>query len=127
MPPRNPRTVKSKTYPMLQWIAAGVGFAVTSGAIGTVLWEAVQPPNPPRLTARVTETTQTSGGHVAEITVSNAGDETAGAVELEAAIGNETAHVTIDYVPGHGEARAHLQFAGDPRGVRLRIVGWAAP
>lgn len=104
-----------------------LGLAVTLGAVATVLWEAGQPQSPSSLTARITDVTQTTAGQVAEISVSNAGDDTAAAVEVEGSVGQEVAHVTLDYVPGHGQAKAHLRFAGDPRKAQLRVVGWAAP
>jgi uncharacterized protein (TIGR02588 family) len=114
-------------YPALQWAAAGLGLIVTLTAVGIVVWEALQAPNPSLLRARIDEVVATRDGYVAQITVINDGDGTAVGVEVEAVLGQEVAGVTLDYVPGHGEAGAHLQFEADPTAARIRVLGWATP
>lgn len=113
--------------PLLQWCAAAVGLAVTLTAIGIVLWEALQPPSVSRLTARIEDAVVVPGGHVAQVRVFNNGDDTAAAVLVEGVVGDEVSRVTIDYVPGHGHADGHLQFASDPRNAAVQVRSWAAP
>lgn len=117
----------STGYPLLQWCAAAVGLAATLAAIGIVLWEALQPPSLSTLTASIEQTVATPTGYVARIRVFNHGDDTASAVDVEGVVGKQVAHVTIDYVPGHGHADGHLQFDTDPRAAALRVRGWSAP
>jgi uncharacterized protein (TIGR02588 family) len=113
--------------PVLQWTMAGVGAAVTAAAIGLMAWEAVQPGAPPALSARIVKVETTSAGHVATVLVSNAGDDTAAAVSVEAELGDQTATATLDYVPGHGQAEAYVMFQADPRAAAVRVKAWAAP
>lgn len=124
---KKPAQKPAAGYPILQWCAAVVGLAATLAAIGIVVWEALQPPSLATLTASIEKASATPAGYVAEIRIFNHGDDTASAVEVEGVVGEEVAHVTIDYVPGHGHADAHLQFDADPRAAALRVRGWSAP
>ena len=113
--------------PLLQWLVAGLGAAVTLGVIGIVVWEALSPPSPPALTARIVGVSRTHLGEVAEVEVSNAGDDTASAVTLIGQTATETATVTLDYVPGHGQATAHLRFDQDAAVAAVSVSGWSEP
>ncbi len=113
--------------PWLQWAMAALGAVMTAGVIAIVIHEAVQPPAPPVLSARLIAARPTPAGWIAEIQVDNAGDDTAAAVEVEGVLGDQTAHAALDYVPGQGHARASLRFDGDPRAARLRVAGWSEP
>jgi uncharacterized protein (TIGR02588 family) len=113
--------------PVLQWVMATLGGAVTLAAIGVMVWEGLQPSSPPILMARIIKVDVTAAGHIATIQVKNDGDDTAAAVNIEAALGDQTARATLDYVPGHGEAEAYLRFEADPRTAVVRVEGWSAP
>ena len=106
---------------------AGVGAAVTLGAVGSVVWEALQPSSPPALSARIVAVQSTAAGQVATVRVQNDGDDTAAAVDIEGVLGDQTATATLDYVPGHGHARAYLRFDADPRPAAVAVKGWSAP
>ena len=113
--------------PLLQWAMAILGGVVTAAIIGVVIWEALQPTAPPALSARIVDVETTSSGHVAVIKVVNDGDDTASAVDIEGVLGAETATATVDYVPGHGHAKAFLRFDADPRAASVPVKGWSAP
>ena len=106
---------------------AAIGAAATLFVISVVVWEAVQPPASPTLSARITRVQATASGHVATIEVANDGDDTAAAVEIEAQLRDETAAAVLDYVPAHGSAEAFLRFDADPRAARVVVRGWSAP
>lgn len=126
MPAR--KKAPSKTpRPVLQWVMAALGAAITLGAVGIVVWEAVQPPSPPALSARIVAVQATAAGQVATVRVQNDGDDTAAAVDIEGVLGDQTATATLDYVPGHGHARAYLRFDADPRAATIAVKGWSAP
>lgn len=129
MPPRKTpaRSDAPAATPLVQWAMAILGGGVTAAVIGVVIWEAVQPPAPPALSARIVSVETTATGHVAVITVANDGDDTASAVEIEGRLGGEQATATVDYVPGHGHARAFLRFDADPRSASVAVKGWSAP
>ncbi|WP_292022047.1 MULTISPECIES: hypothetical protein [unclassified Brevundimonas] len=127
MPTKKKPAASSTPRPVLQWVMAGVGAAVTLGAVAIVVWEAVQPPSPPALSARIVAVQSTAAGQVATIRVQNDGDDTAAAVDIEGVLGDQTATATLDYVPGHGHARAYLRFDADPRRAAVAVKGWSAP
>jgi uncharacterized protein (TIGR02588 family) len=113
--------------PVLQWSMAALGGAVTVAAISVMVWEGLQPSAPPMLRARIVEIEATAAGHVAMVQVTNDGDETAAAVKIEAVLDDQTATATLDYVPGHGEAKAYFRFDANPRTAVVRVQGWSAP
>lgn len=127
MPTKKKPAASSTPRPVLQWVMAGVGAAVTLGAVAIVVWEAVQPPSPPALSARIVAVQSTAAGQVATIRVQNDGDDTAAAVDIEGVLGDQTATASLDYVPGHGHARAYLRFDADPRRAAVAVKGWSAP
>lgn len=115
------------TRPLLQWGMALLGAAITLTAIGIVVWEALQPTAPPALSARIVAVDVTAAGQVATVRVQNDGDDTAAAVDIEGVLGDQTATASLDYVPGHGHAKAYLRFDADPRAAAVSVKGWSAP
>lgn len=106
---------------------AGLGAAVTLSTVGVVVWEMAQPAAPPRLSARIIAVSRSDAGYVAKVEVANHGDDTAANVDVEGRLENQTATATLDYVPGHGDARAYLRFDTDPATVAVAVKGWSAP
>jgi uncharacterized protein (TIGR02588 family) len=125
--PAKKKPIPTPTRPILQWTMAVLGAVVTLTAIGIVVWEAVQPTASPALSARIVEIQSTDAGHVATIRVQNDGDQTAAAVDIEGVLGDQTATASLDYVPGHGHAKAYLRFDADPRPASVSVKGWSAP
>ena len=123
------KSSKSSTpdRPVLQWIMAGLGLLLTLTAAGIIVYEAVQPPSPPDLTAEVTAVRSAAAGFVAEFEIRNEGRDTAAAVQVEGRSGGETASTTIDYVPGRGRTAVALAFPGAPAPVAARVTGWSEP
>ena len=113
--------------PVLQWAVAALGGLITLAVVAVVLWEAMQPSRPPALSARIVAVERTASGHVAEVEVRNDGLDTAAAVDIEGALGDQTATATLDYVPGRGHATAYLRFDADPRAAAVSVKGWSAP
>ncbi|WP_306002945.1 hypothetical protein [Brevundimonas sp. C43] len=117
----------ASTRPLLQWSMALLGAVITLTAIGIVVWEALQPTAPPALSARIVAVDVTAAGQVATVRVQNDGDDTAAAVDIEGVLGDQTATASLDYVPGHGHAKAYLRFDADPRAAAVSVKGWSAP
>lgn len=115
------------TRPLLQWGMALLGAVITLTAIGIVVWEALQPTAPPALSARIVAVDVTAAGQVATVRVQNDGDDTAAAVDIEGVLRDQTATASLDYVPGHGHAKAYLRFDADPRAAAVSVKGWSAP
>lgn len=124
------KTAKAITpRPVLQWVAAAIGVCVTLGAAGVILVEALQPTRPVALSVAVETIRQSGPSRVFELKVSNTGSETAAGVEIVGETGGQTASVTLDYVPGDGEASATLAFPFDATGEtpNFSVAGWSAP
>lgn len=114
--------------PTPQWAMAAVGGLVTVTVIGVVVWEALQPPSPPILDARIVDVQPMSGGYLAEVKITNDGADTAAAVDLLGRQGDgPPSTATVDYVPGHGHATAWLRFARNPQSATVEVVGWSQP
>ncbi|QBX37613.1 hypothetical protein E4M02_00410 [Brevundimonas sp. S30B] len=124
-----PRKTKSaaRPRPLLQGLMAVIGLVVTLGAIGVVAWEAMQPPAPPLLSARIVQVQPTASGQVATVRINNDGPDTAAQVQVEGVLGDEVATATVAYVPRRGHAEAYLRFDGDARQARVSVRGWSAP
>ena len=120
--------------PALEWVAAGLGLVLSCGAIGFVLWEAMQPSTPPSISLRPGAVERTAGGWVVEVEARNASLSTAAAVEVEGVLERagaevETSTLTFDYVPGQGRRSGGLIFENDPRAneLKLRTKGYIEP
>ena len=125
---KKPKPAPTRT-PVAEWIAAALGAVVTLTAIGFIAAEAAQPSAPAALTAEVVRTRTVPGGSVLEVEVSNAGDETAAGVHIEAGAGIQTSQAVIDYVPGHGRRTVSLAFSAPAPATapQVRVVGWTEP
>lgn len=127
-PAKGPKTVAPR--PVLQWIAAGIGVCVTVGAAAVILAEALQPVRPVALSVAVEGVRQAGPTTIFELKVSNTGSETAAGVEIVGEDGKgETASVTLDYVPGDGEASAAVTLPRVEAGENpsFSVVGWSEP
>jgi uncharacterized protein (TIGR02588 family) len=132
-PPPRPTTILQRTPPV-EWIAAGLGLALTVGVIGASIFEAVTADDgPPALAIRAERVTRGPSGYVVEIEVRNSSVRTAADVEiagrLEAGSASEERRARFSYVPGRGAVRGGLGFAADPRKGRLSfaVIGYADP
>lgn len=126
MPSRKP--ARDTRPPVLEWIMGGLGLALTVAVLAVILREAAAPAGPAVLEPGLRAVHGGPGAWRAEVEVRNTGSTTAAAVEIEGALGDETAAATIDYVPAGGRERVVLGFEGDPRaGLRLHARGWSEP
>jgi uncharacterized protein (TIGR02588 family) len=120
----------------LEWISAAIGLVIVLLIVGTISRQAIADRGDPLplLTVRLDSVVAAPQGRVATVTVSNASGHTAAAVQVEGVAGKGTpdeqvSSASIDYVPGHGEARAALVFDADapPGPVRVRVTGYEHP
>lgn len=120
---------------MAEWAAAAVGLSLTLGVLGYLVREGLSPgDSPPSLSVESQPAKVIGGGFVAPLTVSNASDATAAAVEVRGVLEQdgvvvEERRATFDYVPGGGEAKGGLVFQRDPRlhQLRLSVEGYQDP
>ncbi len=121
--------------PVAEWIAAGLGLALTLAVLGYSVWEGVAGTNgPPVLTVAAGRVAATKGGYVTPVRVRNTGGETAASVEVRGELviagqPTEERRATFAYVPAGGEIAGGLVFAHDPREGRLSlsVEGYETP
>lgn len=113
---------------LLEWAMGGLGLLLVLAALSVILAEAFGPQSPAAPAARLVEARPAASGWRAEVEVTNTGDRTAAAVEVEGRLGAETATATLDYLPARGRETVFLTFDADPRGaVELSVPGWTEP
>ena len=88
----------------------------------------------PVIAVAVTGISPAAPGYVLAFEASNKTGGTAAAVEIEAILKDgdtivETGKATLDYVPGHGNAKGGVFFAEDPRRheLEIRALGFQTP
>jgi len=120
---------KQDSIPALEWISAALGLLVLLAMIAVLGLEMRQggSDDVPLLEARVEGVVPVRGGYVVRIVVANGSGQTAAVVQVEGKLGEETASATLDYVPGHSEARGGLMFKAGPGPIELRVTGYELP
>ena len=124
---RKPTSERPKT-PLLEWIAAGVGLALT-GFVITVIGRAALTADdrPPEIGVELLNVAPTKGGYLVELRVTNSGGRPAAQVLVEGEINTageaETAQTTFDYVPDHSSRVGGLFFESDPRKGEVSVRG----
>lgn len=121
--------------PVLEWVAAALGLALTALVVGVIAWEAFDTDaTPPAMRIAVQSISPAAGGYVAEIALTNEGGQPAGQVTVEGVLAAsdgapEVSEVTFDYVPDHSTRKGGLFFRADPRGreLQLRAEGFVEP
>lgn len=130
------RQDKARREPLLEWIAAGIGLALTLGVLAVIGFEAAvgDAESPPAVEVRVERVVPSPAGYVVEIAATNRSGATAAAVQIEGEIKSggtsvETSTATFDYVPGRATRRGGLFFREDPRlhELEVRALGYQAP
>jgi len=130
------RQRRTKSVPVLEWIASAVGLALMLAIIGFIGWEAYQGTGgePPMIEVRAEKVLAAGGGWVVEFVAINRSPSTAAAVQIEGTLNRDgrevaTSQTTLDYVPGRSERGGGLFFEEDPGAheLSLRSLGYAKP
>lgn len=129
-----PRKLAERT-PLAEWIAAGLGLALTVAVLGFSLWEAVTDSNGlPALSLEAGAPAASGDGFVTPVTLRNDSNATAAGVRIVGVLERdgqpvETRRATFDYAPGKGEVRGGLVFQNDPAAheLRLAVEGYQEP
>lgn len=122
---------KPKTDPpFLEWLASAIGLLLTLGVMVVIARDAFNgsagmAPDI-ELVARAPE--QQGGRWLVRFDAHNRSPTTAAQVTVEGALpGGETSTAVIDYIPGRSTRGGGLVFTQEPRGVRLRPLGYQDP
>jgi uncharacterized protein (TIGR02588 family) len=113
--------------PRLEWVAAGVGFALTGATLGFLLYRAVTDgPALPDIVVEAEQVIEVSQGYIVQIRAVNRGTRTAADVKIEGELKSgdtvqETAETTFAYVPSRSVRHGGLFFSRDPRQGQLTL------
>lgn len=127
---------KTKRYPLVEWVSAAIGVAITGVMISFLAVEVARHEDgvPPLLDVAPVDLTFARGHYVLEVEVSNASRATGASVAIEGTLSEgqatiETSTAVLAYVPGGSQRRAGLVFSHDPRKSRLelRVTGYERP
>ena len=127
---------KARRYPLVEWVSAAIGLAITGGMFGFLAYEAMLQRNgaPPIMKVVPVAVVHGAGLYVLEVDVTNISHQTGAAVEVEGTLevdgeAIETSSATVTYVPGGSLRRAGLVFTHDPRRYKLglRVTGYERP
>lgn len=117
-----------------EWLVGGIGLLVLLALLAFLAREAMAPPTPPDLVARVDSVSRGTSGWLAHVRVHNRGRATAVSVTVEGALvtaAGDTlrSETTLDYVPGLSRRGGGLLFDQDPRlgKLELRVAGYQEP
>ncbi|HYD13039.1 MAG TPA: hypothetical protein VEC11_09340 [Allosphingosinicella sp.] len=122
---------KAKTKPpVLEWIASAIGLLLTLGVVAVIARDAFNGSAgmAPDIEVVVREQQQVGSRWLVRFEAHNRSPVTAAQVTIEGALpGGETSTATIDYIPGRSTRGGGLVFSTEPRGVRLRPLGFQDP
>ena len=115
----------------LEWVVFALSLILILGVVGYLLHDATTDEGrPPDLRVSIGLPATAAHGYVVPITVTNAGDQTAQAVELEISTEGaapEQATLTYDFLSSGEEREGWVGFAGKPEGkLTARVVGYRA-
>jgi len=125
-----------RRYPLIEWISAFIGLAITGVLFGFLAYEAVLQSDgtPPVFEVVPTALMRSNGGFILEVRVENRSRSTGSAVQVEGSLKEggqsiETSSASFDYVPGESHRRGGLVFRRDPREYKLelRVTGYERP
>lgn len=119
---------------ILQAVMATLGLVLILGSLAVIVNSALTAATPAEISVFEQGRDRLPSGVAVRIEARNDGDLTAASVEIEGRLEvagqpEETASVTVDYLPGHSRQTAVLRFDGDTPGgvVTLAAKGWTTP
>lgn len=140
--PKRPAQTHAKTAPArprrtpwLEWVAAGIGLALTASVVGVIGREALMgDSSAPAIELKAMGVEKTATGYVLTFKATNVGGRPAAQVLVEGELAvagaePETAEATFDYVPDQSSRIGGLFFKADPSSgaVTLSSRGFVEP
>jgi uncharacterized protein (TIGR02588 family) len=116
--------------PLLEWVASAIGLVLTLGVMALIARDAFNDSADmaPDIEVAVREHQQLGGRWLVRFDAHNRSPVTAAQVMIEGVLpGGETSTATIDYIPGRSTRGGGLVFTTEPRGLRLRPLGFQDP
>ncbi len=115
--------------PFWEKVTGAVGLVLVLTVLGYLIYEALNPQNPPDISVEQREVTSLGQGFLVQIRATNHGDRTAATVVIEAALHApdagpddpplEAGDVTFDFVPAGSSREGGIVFTHDPADYTL--------
>lgn len=121
--------------PLIEWIAAAVGFALVAATLGFLAFRAVsEDRTPPSIVLRVESVERVASGWLVRIRALNEGERTAADVKVEGTLKRggkvvETAETSFKFLPPRSHRSGGLYFSQDPSQLELELApkGYESP
>lgn len=112
----------------LEWLVFGLSTLLIAVVVGYLIYDASQDEGrPPEIQAMVGSPSSAAHGSLVPVMVTNTGDKTAEAVELEVVSGTESAALSFDFLSSGEVRRGWVGFAEPPTSeLKVRVVGYRA-
>lgn len=132
---RGGRQPRGSGNPLTEWGAASIGIVLLAGSVLFSVQRGLRHgDSPPDIVVTPTAVTEVSQGYLVRFTAENRGAMAAAGVRVEGEVRradgtNETADVTLDYLPAGSTRTGGLIVRSDPRAgnLVLRAVGYHKP
>ena len=119
----------------LEWLALGIGSVALAAVVGILVVDELSGRDmPPDISVELhlDQAYETDHGWLLPATLTNAGDDAAEALELEAVATvdgvEERSTVQVDYAPSRSDVEATFGFSAPPDGdVEVQVVGFRLP
>ena len=125
----------SSDAPPIEWAAAIISTILVLAMLAYTFYHAISNGSvPPVITVQADSVLDAGSGYVVMFSATNAGDETAAAVQISGelmrdSVAVEESTATLDYVPSRAVRAGGIMFSKDPRMYRLelRATGFSRP
>lgn len=117
------------TAPFWEKVTGGVGLVLVLIMLGYLVYEALDPQNPPDISVEQHEITRLGQGFLVQVRATNHGDRAAATVVIEAALHTpdagpddpplEMGELTFDFVPAGSSREGGIVFTRDPADYTL--------
>ncbi len=121
-------SVVSEEKSWLEWLVFGLSCVMILGVVGFLFHDArTDQGRPPAIEIRLGQAAPSPSGYLVPVTVTNSGDQTAQALEIEVSSGGaeeEKASLSYDFLAS-GEVRdGWAGFSSEPSRLSARVVGF---
>lgn len=114
--------------PLLEKIVAFLGFVLVVWVLAVIVLEAKRfDEKPPEIVIRTEDVIAVAGGYLLRFEAKNQGSSATADLVIEGVNGDEKSQVMFDYIPAHSKREGGLFFSQDPKGAKLRALGYQAP
>lgn len=121
-------SVVSEEKSWLEWLVFGLSCTLILAVVGFLIHDArTDAGRPPAIEIRLGQAVSSPSGYLVPVTVTNSGDQTAQALEIEVSSGGregEKATLSYDFLASGEVREGWAGFSSEPSGLTARVVGF---